>query len=942
MADYTPPHGLSVSIDLGKGGYTPPSSLTVSINLTVKTVIPDVQSVGGAGTGWESLAPGVPGIRHRYRTISFAGLGVQSNYGVFWIKNAQQFSKPIGLSSFLAGKPSIINKTKVLHLSGIIATAYGTARLQLLRSYIQAPSINSELFSKPRISYKEQRATVGPMPNMTFYGRPTLTHGVRTVRMVGSDLSRYGNMWLSFKVRNVAPVGTLMQKLGVAKALGTRHINAFGSDFSRFGSRIIPESQTVYPLGFTGMFGQASIDNMRRYLQPKGFRLTEENPDWRYGRSEVFNLTQYIVQTNKPDDGTNPPKIGDGGMVTNRNREIMPIGYPQQKFGYQELNNNARLLEPSGIPSPIEVEAIQTFIAEKVRRIRPDSIEAPYMSDYSIIWLNAKRVYAKGSAFDLFGMPHFENTRRNFRFIGMGEQSQFGHGMISHAVRGISFQSDYSIHPPVIPLPEVKLGTRYVEPAGIDSVRYGWFYVAERFNKISPRWIPRDYVGEPVIRNKTPQVKMWSADSNVFGKSYIGLYKRDIQTAGLNSQIFGVSRISDRKQLVDFRGYGIASMSVSRTLKIEKLSSDLYATQQILPRGFSTKNFDEWRYPSVHQNVLRPASERAMTLFGNIVVTANSIRVEPGYWEVLMGKPAVQYKNRTVRVISENNDFLAIGKPRMSPFTIWAVKEAPTQAISNHVKPNLRLHYVDGLNASGYEKEPGIEIGTPSIYHYHRKISPWGFSNLAIGTHEIDNTQYVIKPKGWLSLRIGVIAPLGDQTISFRPKDVQTLFGNAGIGHVQVQGNQIKPIGFSLSKFGQSYIDYFHRNIKPTGFNSQKFGTSKENDKPYMWQGLRVGAHVPTKITGGDFSLFGKSWISLHTREIIPMGEDSSLVGEYTPGLFNLKMVIYNRNQAELPKFQLVKGAGFIAQQIGTPNIKPSVHFIRPDGNSDHYRKGGF
>ena len=31
---------------------------------------------------------------------------------------------------------------------------------------------------------------------------------------------------------------------------------------------------------------------------------------------------------------------------------------------------------------------------------------------------------------------------------------------------------------------------------------------------------------------------------------------------------------------------------------------------------------------------------------------------------------------------------------------------------------------------------------------------------------------------------------------------------------------------------------------------------------------------------------------------------------------------------------------GFVDTRMGTPNVRPGVHFIRPDGNSDQFRKG--
>jgi hypothetical protein len=67
-----------------------------------------------------------------------------------------------------------------------------------------------------------------------------------------------------------------------------------------------------------------------------------------------------------------------------------------------------------------------------------------------------------------------------------------------------------------------------------------------------------------------------------------------------------------------------------------------------------------------------------MTEFGNTVVTANTIRVEPGYWEILMGTPSISNKNRRI-FVSEFKDVFQPSKPSLSPHTIYAGIVNPPQ-----------------------------------------------------------------------------------------------------------------------------------------------------------------------------------------------------------------------------------------------------------------------
>lgn len=184
--------------------------------------------------------------------------------------------------------------------------------------------------------------------------------------------------------------------------------------------------------------------------------------------------------------------------------------------------------------------------------------------------------------------------------------------------------------------------------------------------------------------------------------------------------------------------------------------------------------------------------------------------------------------------------------------------------------------------------------------------------------------------------------PIGDQTVLFRPKDPQTLYGKPVIQHVPEFNSKLKPSGFLTGASGRPYIDFYHREIKPAGIASLQMGVSIPNDKPYMWQGLRIGAHVPTRVGGEIHSKYGTAWISPRVREILPDGLDFSLVSEYEPGHFKQRMTVRNLTQPNYPLTQVVRVQGLFGTVFGVPDIKPVTHYIRPDGNMDNYRKGAF
>lgn len=969
---------------------TAPSKYNIVLNFADKSA-GEEQYLGGIG--FDSFVSGQTVIRNRNENIQPLGFS-NNTYGLPNVRNFHKFAKPNGLAASLYGRPTVVNKdryvqpagrdfivwgkpsvqngthylkpaglsfalwgkplvqngTRYLTPNGLSSFTSGQLKIESLLSYIKAGAYDFYSPGRPRISYKEQVVQTVQQNAYTRYGTTLVAHGVRYIEQNSpQSLSRYGTAWASHSPRYIEPRGIFQQFPSYHRIGGSQTVKMEGFDFLRFGTRIIPESQTIRPEGFSTLFGDAKIYNYVQHVKPKGFLTVGEKLDLRWGQQEIYNSTQYVLPFHTDQDKT----TGEWAYkdywteqplaILNRNRTVKTFGTLMQKFGYADVINKARVIYPTGLASPLEVESTKTLVADGIRYIKPGSIEAPYFSNWHNIWLGAQNKKMQGALLTLYGVPHVENTRRIYRFISLGEQTLFGKGMVSHAIRGIRIQEQYSIAPPVIPMPEVKLGVRYIEPGSIDSVRYGWPHLTERFTKISPRWVQIDRVGEPTVRNVTPQLKVWQFESAEYGKAYIGLYTRHIKLEGLNAFTPGRAKIADRVQQVDFRSYGIQPPTITRLHKIENLGAGKLLPHVIYPGSITTQNFETSpsRYHKVHQNVIRPKSEGTMTLFGNTRIHANTIRVEPGYWEILMGTPMVEHKNRMIFMDSSNCDFFSIGKPRMSPHTIWAVREAPRKAIENHVKPNRILHYVDGMTEGGLIKEPGIEVGVPRIAHKNRRVNTSGYFAFGIGRPSIYNVVNKIAPKGWSSLRLGVLGPIGDQTISFRPKDPMTQWGRPTIQRSIEYNSVLNTTGLSLAVMGRPTVDFFHRSIRPAGINSLAMGTRRAGDNPYMWQGFRVGEHVPTKIGNLNALRFGTAWISYRVREAIVKGDDFAVVGEYEPGKFNLKMSVRNLKQPESPRTQQVIGKGFVAEQFGSSDVKLKLHFIRPYGNSDNFRKGG-
>lgn len=1008
---YTPGSRFNLILNIEEA-YTPPSRYNTILNFADQTAGEDqeVYALGADSlafglaviknrneklftAGWQSFRSGEATAWKYHSYATPAGLNA-TRYGVFTIitKNryvrlggyaAGAYGRPVvyntlsiirvtGINSFAAGQTSAMNlrryvapqglnyslfggikvENKICYLKtlGHSSLAFGTARIESLRAFIHPSGLNALKVGSNRISFNLQGAKIRQEKEHTLWGDKTfIAFALRHVEANSTvNMAKYGQAWIAYNPRYIAPRGLFEQFPSNHQIGMSRSVGMLGHDSARFGSRIIPENQSLYPQGFSTLFGGARIYNYVQRVYLKGFLTAGETYDHRWGRPELFNSTQYIAPFHYESDKTTGKWVyGDYStkeplQIFNRNRKVQTYGTLMQKFGYADVINKARVVHPVGIVSHIEANASKTMLAQAIRPFKIPGIEPPHLSNNHIVWLSGKRYNIPGARFDLFGSVHVENTRRIYRFISLGEQSLFGQAMISHAIRSVRIQSDYSIAAPVIPMPEVKLGVRYLEPRSIDSVRYGNIFVEERFTKIFPRWVLVDRVGEPQIRNKTPQLRARGISMDEYGLPYIGLYTRGLNVEGLNSQIFGRTTIADTKQTVDFLGYGIGKPELTKTHKIEIIGAGNHIPRRIQMRGIETENFDDGKVHKITQNVIRPESKLPMTEFGGTVVTANTIRVEPGYWEILMGTPSISNKNRRI-FVSEFKDVFQPSKLSLSPHTIYAgIVNPPQQAIDNHVEPLLPLHPIDGLDAKGHLKETGVIFGTPDISHFKRTIYLHGSDMSKFGDFNPKLITLFIRPKGLNSFRMGMIAPIGSQYISFRKGLDSSVFGNVLVNHVEQKNRTIKLQGNDWLEFGKNEIQLLNRNIYPTGINSLQAGTKKDNDKPYMWQGLRIGAHIPTSVGGGDQSMFGLAWVSLRVRELKPIGLDYALVNVYDYSEFDLRMRVVRGISPDQKPTQQINPLGFNATMFNASNIKNRVHFIRPDGNSEQYRKGAF
>lgn len=765
------------------------------------------------------------------------------------------------------------------------------------------------------------------------YGVQWASHWLRYITAAGvGDKTARGTPWVSRSPRELAPTGFDAMKVLESHVVGgTRYISPAGTEMTQWGTRIIPEGQVAYPQGFVGDVGAPDVQLHTRYLRPQPFKTNPD--DLRFGRQDVWNLRQVAQQDYDPADGLNPPPFGQWTGIENRNKEPVPVGWLSERIGYQFVWNKASPVTPAGIEAPPTGVGSVTHWR---RAVVPGGIDSLSSERWHATYNKAAPLRAQGDLHQDFGQPALENRSRLYDKVGNFDTMTTGTPMVSDAIRTLTFESRYSIEPPAIELPRVDLYTRYIEGVSVgDRLGAGSPVLDIRWTIISPKWSfhPPAFVGEPALHNVTPELRTGGANHEEFGSAAIRTQWRRLETKDGDMAQWGRPTVRDRRHWVEFVTVG-APPSLMPGPKVTKIGG-LPDPQGVQPLGIGQTQ-DQVPPPLLNLLFAYPEGIDSQK-HGRAVVTANSIRVEPGYWEDLVGKPAVANKNRTIAV-KEFTDVYQPPKAAVSPHTIWAVVEAPIQAVENHDATGL--HYVDHDPTTNH---PLKYVPQPTVTLQNRRIYPAGFTwpspQEVWPTPKIANSLQYILPKGTLANYFGVPSVPGEQAVEqFESKNFAVL-GSPIVDFPPYAGPQtISPGGLEPPGTTLHGVDFLRRTRQLGGWSSMRMGESKAGDTPFQWQGLRVGPLVPNIPEGFCAEQYGTPWVSLAVRDLPVQGWDSFEVG-YDVSQFDKRMRV-TRTPTPRPPTQGVGAVGIGPVPAGTPDARRGTHYIRPDGNADVYRKG--
>lgn len=802
--------------------------------------------------------------------------------------------------------------------------AFGSQAIWLKERYIQQSGWRSDLYgSQHEIENYNRLAHVSGI-NASGIGSPWASHSRRTISQISWRSDAYGLQWASFSPRLLSPHGIFDASMPLPMVGGTRWLGVEGFEATRFGSRIIPEIQTVYPQGFLAPFGQAGIRNSRHLIKPPGWLTAGVQPEDRWGWALAFNSDQYITQVFDINSGLAPPPWASPywTAVANRNKTIAAFGQGMTRYGEDaSVFNNARVLAPDGIAAP----AFQAggMVADRVRMVAPDAMEPPYISGWGVVYNDARVLSPQGFKSQETGAGAVENTRRYFRYIGAFESEGYGTPMVADRVRVLGIEGRYSIAPPLVQLPEVKLHTRYVNPISFESYASGAAFLSIHWTLITPRWTPRDFVGQPSLRNVTPELRTKGRAADEFGTPLLRNMRAYVNAWGYDMALFGRAWSAYRNRTVPVQ----AGPKTDRygQPKVVRIGAEPPFPQHIGPIGIPDIRLPS---PQMNQQVLYVLGDD-FKAFGQPRITANVIRVEPGFYETAFsfGFPALTYKTRKISNAGGMDFEVVFGEPHITPHTIHvpgANSSGEIEYIDSRAVFGIPRLYAPGtkryVSASG---AVATQYGTPSLDLKKHYIGVTGFNMLRLGWHEIPGTK---------------------EAEQFDSSDTMAI-GQPTVKRPPYLGPQaINSLGFFSQAIGVTQIELLNRSLKMMGFSALRMGAPDPEENPYKYQSLAVHFPMPTIPTGAVMTRYGTAWVSHRVREVVTEGFEG-LVIDYELENFDARMQVWKRGGGggsvpPTPPARTIAPVGFGFEGVGVSDVKPGVHYIRPDGNADQYRKG--
>lgn len=923
MTTYTPPPGDAVPLDFVGGPYTPPAGNAVPLEFRRGAVVGDDQYL--FPSAWLSFEPGVATTWNWIQYIAPSGLdsftagtaGVETgpnftqyvavlgaDHGAFGDFTTQQNGEfpvlPAGWHTEAFGEPWASLWHQFVEPEGVEHTRFGTAEIYIPPpQFVMASGKDSMVFGTAFVAWQLRWVWhIGHGHLSQATGTPRVTHRVQTVQVPWSVFTQYGNARVSRQIE----------------------FGPEGWDGAAAGKPKVEHGNVIYPAGWA-----SSEPPPLPWLSHSPRRLwhVQSVPSTEWGTPGVFLWVRYLQHSGFPAE-TQGAQFGTYTHIFNRNREVAPYGFVATRMSITNaVRNAARAL--LALPMEETRWGADTFIAPGVRRVYPQGLNGFRASNFgTAIYNAAMQLRPSGWLSGGAGRPEWIESNLQTVRHHSGPTTEFGLPFVAPAVRTVS-QYGWLSASHRMGYPRVWFNR--LRPAGFDAAGFGAPALFGPFIRtIGPRWVHRDLVGHPDVRNVTPQIYPPGRPYSEFGgQSWVSFRVRTLSPGGIWEFAIGRPAIRDRTHYPSVRGWD-SFISSPFAHQVRNVDPDPPSTRIVSPTSIYTSDEENWRQfysayigkPTVGANVIWPEGIWSQR-FGNADLRRQGALVEMHAPMTRWGDyfdTRVEHKNRELLPEGIPRKDILFGKPRLSPYTIWAPLGAPQQAVLNHPTSNP-LHAVGGREPAGYADSRWPWFGHTHVANRVRQIVQY---------HDIDS-EAVGKPK------------FGEATVVEWRQRIRLL--DHGIDSQRFGGTVLHPhtkriwgIGLLSQSFGNHAVELGDKRqwVRNAG---GIYGTL--SGEAFLWGGLRYVfahgsahtawgnnnpmVHYPRRfeIGGGALTKWGDTWVSHRVRHLFPEGFEATEADWVD---FRARMRVMHRHRPAV--------AGFNALQIGRPTINLKQQIISP------------
>lgn len=914
---------------------------------------------------WESLTPVMhrTKIRNKQEILKDFGLGFASSYvspdARVWL--GRQYITVEGEAHTGFGHdPKVTWKTQWLYPSSWWASDYSFhTHVWRWHTFVQAAGIENKptVSNRAEVKYRDKWAKPEGWASNDV-GRHSVAYDVQSVEPDGFPSPAFGQPAL-LRPGTIQPVPIIPSSL-----IGNHHVN--------LPREIRPVGESLSTVGKPRFWPG-------RLLQPESFS------DTRYGKPRIvtefqvidvrrkgiemglvgehaLRLRNQVIAPYHDQDALEESVVSDGLKVIPRDLRLRPGSWRSERWGYHRLTRTGDQTKPASWDS---LDFPEQHVGHHVRYIAPLGWQ---QQDQFNRWTSVSNLAAtiapRGFGDLEVGRHRVKDASQHIRFIPPIAPPEIPAHWVSHGVRTVvQFHRAVDDFERIGPNTDVRHNPYPITPkplrvgeAGVPSLRLHRDRISPRQHSASSTY------GKPFIRLRDSYVVYEGWVSHEMGRATVRHRNRVIRPESWYHGVWFMPHVRDARTWVNPGGWD--SLKIDRFTTVQQRAPLGPRTQRINlfkhkkdgayePVGFGWDSLEMGR-PMLPTQYIFPDPIDPPS-FGRHRVTANEIFPKSILEDSLFGVPSLT-RTRTIYprpVVKEKSPF---GKPRLSPFYVWAPTgdawpfDGEPEDRGSLIGRGTPERWADDPPGRGWDGESSFPwFGRADVAHRHRRILAGAgtpedsghpdFGRVGnkhyFGRHFIENAAREIAPKGFFSWREGFPTVGG----GIRYIELEKWGYHDGIANEQVFGEHqvwqheapvqpgAAPEGFDNLDVGGHRVENQNRTIYPRGIshtgNPQLEGSLNPFGTP------TIGWPRTFESFGGfDSAIIGGHVVQNWIRHLLPEGWNSSSLEDENFDDFVRPMQVTRRD----PPADALIPWGHEDSAVGTPSLNTRDRGIRTHG----------